>query len=75
MRGAHGYPPEEPDMGALFIAAGGGIEPGLRLGVVQNLDVAPTVLAWLGIEAPPAMEGRALAALLPRRRPDGQEEP
>lgn len=64
MRGAHGYAPEEPSMGAVLIAAGGGILSGSRLGVVRNLDVAPTLLAWLGIERPTWMEGRPIAGLL-----------
>jgi len=65
MRGAHGYSPDEPSMGGLFIAAGRGIRVGSRLGEVRNLDVAPTVLAWLGIEVPQWMEGRPIADLLP----------
>jgi len=64
MRGAHGYPSDEPSMGAVLIAAGGGIRSGRRLGVVRNLDVAPTLLAWLGIERPSWMEGRPIAGLL-----------
>jgi predicted AlkP superfamily pyrophosphatase or phosphodiesterase len=64
MRGAHGYPPDGPGMGALFIAAGRGIRPGLRLGDIRTLDVAPTVLAWLGIAPPAWMEGRPIADLV-----------
>jgi predicted AlkP superfamily pyrophosphatase or phosphodiesterase len=60
MRGAHGYRPEAPGMGALFLAAGRGVRPGLRLGEVRAVDVAPTVLALLGVEAPRWMEGRVL---------------
>ena len=47
-------------MGALFLAAGRGVRPGLRLGEVRAVDVAPTVLALLGVEAPRWMEGRVL---------------
>jgi predicted AlkP superfamily pyrophosphatase or phosphodiesterase len=64
MRGAHGYPPDEPDMGALLIAAGHGIVPGSRLGGVRTLDVAPTLLAWLGIPPPGWMQGRPIAGLV-----------
>jgi predicted AlkP superfamily pyrophosphatase or phosphodiesterase len=64
MRGAHGYSPAEPSMGALLIAAGGGIPPGTRLGDVRNIDVAPTVLTWLGIEVPAAMEGKPIVGLV-----------
>ena len=64
MRGAHGYPPGEPGMGALLIAAGPGIAPGSRLGAVRALDVAPTLLAWLGIPPPEWMQGRPIAGLV-----------
>jgi predicted AlkP superfamily pyrophosphatase or phosphodiesterase len=64
MRGAHGYPPDEPDMGALLIAAGGGVCSGCRLPAVRTLDVAPTVLTWLGIAPPAWMEGRPIASLV-----------
>jgi predicted AlkP superfamily pyrophosphatase or phosphodiesterase len=64
MRGAHGYPPDGPDMGALLIAAGGGVCSGCRLPDVRTLDVAPTVLAWLGIAPPAWMEGRPIAGLV-----------
>ena len=39
--------------------AGPGIEPGAAEGM-HLLDVAPTVLDLLGIEAPPSMRGRSL---------------
>jgi predicted AlkP superfamily pyrophosphatase or phosphodiesterase len=64
MRGAHGYPPHGPGMGALLIAAGGGVCSGCRLPAVRTLDVAPTVLAWLGIAPPVWMEGRPIAGLV-----------
>jgi hypothetical protein len=64
MRGAHGYPPHGPGMGALLIAAGGGVCSGCRLPDVRTLDVAPTVLAWLGIAPPVWMEGRPIAGLV-----------
>ena len=64
MRGAHGYPPDEPGMSAFLIAAGGGVRPGFGLGDVRILDVAPTVLAWLGIAPPGWMEGRPIAGLV-----------
>lgn len=64
MAGAHGYLPEEPAMGALLVAAGRGVRPGTRLGAVRTVDVAPTVLAWLGIDVPPWMVGRPIEALV-----------
>lgn len=63
--GFHGYPPDVPEMAAILVAFGRGAVPGSRLGVVSNLDVAPTVLALLGVRVPEWMEGRAIASLLP----------
>jgi hypothetical protein len=63
MRGAHGYRPEQPEMGALFVACGRGARPGLRIASVRAVDVAPSVLALLGIQAPAWMEGRPLPEL------------
>ena len=47
--GAHGYPATDPELGALFIASGAGIRPGVRLGVIDNVDVAPTMAEVLGL--------------------------
>jgi len=61
--GAHGYLAGDAEMNAVFIAWGHGIRPGARLGVVRNVDVAPTVAAVMGIQAP-AATGRALREIL-----------
>lgn len=53
--GNHGYPSTDPDMDAIFIAWGYGIQGGQRLGVINNVDVAPTIAALLGLK----MEGIA----------------
>ncbi|WP_209424658.1 sulfatase-like hydrolase/transferase [Pararhodobacter sp. SW119] len=45
----------------LLIAAPGG-RPGQRTGIARSIDIAPTILDWLGGRAPPAMDG---ASLLP----------
>jgi arylsulfatase A-like enzyme len=55
-------------MGAILVAAGRGVRPGTELGEVRVVDVAPTVLAWLGIEAPTWMDGRPIDALVADRR-------
>jgi len=73
MRGSHGYLPTEPSMGALLIAAGRGVRPGTVLGTVRTIDVAPTVLALLGIDPPPSMQGRPIAGLVPGRSSVGKE--
>ncbi len=48
--GTHGYLNSDPQMQAIFMAWGSGIKPGVRLGTISNLDVAPTIAALLGIE-------------------------
>jgi arylsulfatase A-like enzyme len=65
MYGAHGYPPEEGWMGALFLAVGRGAKPGAELGELRSLDVAPTVLRLLGLPVPDTMQGRPIEGLLP----------
>jgi predicted AlkP superfamily pyrophosphatase or phosphodiesterase len=59
-RGAHGYDPTVPEMGAIFYALGRGVPRGAELGEVRSIDVAPTVSALLGIAPPESSEGRAL---------------
>ncbi|MDJ0869358.1 MAG: alkaline phosphatase family protein [Myxococcota bacterium] len=60
LRGSHGYAPERPGMAALFAAWGRGVAPGGRPGTVRAVDVAPTVLALLGVPVPSWMEGRPI---------------
>ncbi len=60
LRGSHGYAPELPAMQAMFAAAGRGVGAGRRLETPHCLDVAPTVLALLGVPVPAALERRAL---------------
>ena len=66
LRGTHGYRPEQPQMGALFAAVGRAAPAGLALGELRNVDVAPTVLALLGVPVPDWMEGRPIPELVPR---------
>jgi predicted AlkP superfamily pyrophosphatase or phosphodiesterase len=61
--GAHGYVASDPDLGALFIAAGAGIRPGVRLDAIENVDVAPTIARLLGL-ALPGVDGRVLEEML-----------
>ncbi|NNL65843.1 MAG: hypothetical protein HKP30_06355, partial [Myxococcales bacterium] len=63
--GGHGYRPSEPAMASIFLAIGRGVAPGRELDEVRARDVAPTVLALLGLPIPDAMQGRAIG-LLPR---------
>ena len=61
--GTHGYLNSDPQMQAIFMAWGSGIKPGVRLGTISNLDVAPTIAALLGIELRNAT-GRPLTRIL-----------
>ncbi len=48
--GQHGYDPELPSMGALFIAAGPGIAEGRRLAPFRNVHVYSLLAHLLGLE-------------------------
>jgi predicted AlkP superfamily pyrophosphatase or phosphodiesterase len=48
-KGQHGYLNTDSDMQALFIASGAHIKPGVQLGAISNLSVAPTIAALLGV--------------------------
>ena len=61
--GAHGYVASDPDLGALFIAAGAGIKPGVVLNAIDNVDVAPTIARLLGLRLDGA-DGRVLTEIL-----------
>ncbi len=58
--GVHGYPPEHPDMGAIFFAKGRGVFPKNKHSPVNMIDVAPTIAALLGIELPLHAEGKSV---------------
>ena len=61
--GAHGYLNTDPDMRAVFIASGAGVKAGTPLGVIRNVDVAPTIARWLGVALPTAT-GQPLTAIM-----------
>jgi predicted AlkP superfamily pyrophosphatase or phosphodiesterase len=61
--GAHGYPASDPELSALFIASGARIRPGATLDVIDNVDVAPTMAAVLGLELE-NVDGNVLKAIL-----------
>jgi predicted AlkP superfamily pyrophosphatase or phosphodiesterase len=62
-KGTHGHDSHLPDLRATFVAAGAGIKPGTKLGVINNTDVAPTAARLLGLEIPSA-EGKPLVDAL-----------
>jgi hypothetical protein len=63
--GAHGYDPTISNMSAIFFAAGPDIGRG-TLRQIRTVDVAPTILKLLGVEAPSTVDGEALAVRLPK---------
>ena len=62
-RGAHGYLNTDPDMQEILVAWGAGIRPGARLGLVPNVDIAPTIARLLGLPWP-SDRGQALTEIL-----------
>jgi predicted AlkP superfamily pyrophosphatase or phosphodiesterase len=52
--GAHGYLNTDPELQAIFIAAGYGIRPDVVLDEIKNLSVAPTLARLLGVQLPRA---------------------
>jgi predicted AlkP superfamily pyrophosphatase or phosphodiesterase len=65
LKGSHGHDPAPAYMHATFIAAGAGIKPGVKLDLIKNVDVAPTVARLLGIDLP-NVDGRVLNEILER---------
>lgn len=63
MRGNHGYLNSYPDMQALFVASGAHIRPGVDLGTITNLRVAPTIAKLLGVSLPAAKQKPLTKAL------------
>jgi predicted AlkP superfamily pyrophosphatase or phosphodiesterase len=61
--GSHGYLNTNPDMEALFIASGAHIRPGVDLGSISNLRVAPTIAKILGVSLPAASQEPLTEAL------------
>ena len=61
--GGHGYVSSDPEMNALFIASGRGIKRGVKLDVIRNVDVAPTIATLLGLKME-GIAGKPLTAVL-----------
>ena len=66
--GAHFQDPASRPMQGALVLAGPGVRAGADLGVVRQIDVAPTVSALLGMDPPRDAQGEAIAAALARRR-------
>ena len=61
--GSHGFLPDQEDMGGTLVMWGYGIKPGVNVGKVQSLDVAPTMAKLLGVKLPTA-DGKPLIKAL-----------
>lgn len=61
--GTHGHDPNLPDLHATFVAWGAGIKPGVTVGKISNLSVAPTIAKLMGFSIPGA-EGAPLDKIL-----------
>lgn len=61
--GTHGFLSTEPKMNAIFVAAGANVRQGETVGIVRNIDLAPTIARLFRIELP-AAEGRVLDEVL-----------
>ena len=68
LQGFHGYLPADPAMSAFLVVVGPGVAAGQVISQVRALDVAPTVLSLLGVEAPGWMQGRPIPSLEPAYR-------
>ncbi len=69
-RGDHFLDPERPAMHASFAIAGPGVARVPDLGLIQIVDVVPTLCALLGIEPPAHAEGTVLEKVLAFPRAD-----
>jgi hypothetical protein len=56
--GKHGFAPMASDMHTVLCAASPGLEP-RRAGLLNTIDLAPSVSHWLGIPAPADARGRS----------------
>jgi predicted AlkP superfamily pyrophosphatase or phosphodiesterase len=63
VKGTHGYDPNQPGLHATFVAWGVGIRPHVKLGTMNNTDVAPTIAVLLGLKMQD-LDGHALEDIL-----------
>jgi predicted AlkP superfamily phosphohydrolase/phosphomutase len=67
-RGEHILAPDRDDMHASFVVAGPGVAAGADLGIVRQVDLAPTLAALLGLDPPAQSRGVVLERALVRDR-------
>jgi predicted AlkP superfamily pyrophosphatase or phosphodiesterase len=61
--GTHGFLSTNPKMNATFVASGPGIVQGQKIGMVENIDIAPTIAQLFGVPLK-NVEGRVLLEAL-----------
>ncbi len=64
--GEHLYSPQRPEVHASFAVAGPGVAAGVDLGLIRQIDIAPTLATLLGIEPPAQAHGAVLRKALER---------
>jgi predicted AlkP superfamily pyrophosphatase or phosphodiesterase len=64
LSGSHGYLASDPELDAIFIASGYGVEQRGKLDPVQNIDIAPTIAKLLDVSLPQA-KGKPLPGVSP----------
>ncbi len=64
-KGTHGYRADDPELDGILMLSGRGVKPGVRLGRVSNVDVAPTIGRLLDIQME-GVDGRVLEEGLSR---------
>ena len=62
--GAHGHNSNQPLMSAILFGAGPDIKTGITLPVVNNIDIAPTIMQILGVPPAATVNGTALGSIL-----------
>ena len=60
--GTHGYRPDQPALYGTCVVWGAGVKPGTKLGLVRNVDIAPTMARLLGVDMP-NVDGEPLPAI------------
>jgi predicted AlkP superfamily phosphohydrolase/phosphomutase len=68
-RGEHFLDPENAAMHAGFAMAGPGVAEGAKLGLIHQIDIAPTLCLLLGVEPPAQATGVILRSALGRSAP------
>jgi len=68
--GAHGHDSNLQSMSAILFAAGPSFERGKTLQTVRNIDIAPTIMAILGVAPAAVMDGQVICGMLKNPQAD-----